>query len=234
VDAAWVGREVFAFHPHASAFVVPVGDVVAVPPEVPLERAALLAAMETAVNLVLDGRPLLGERVVVVGQGMVGLLVTALLARFPLERLAVIEPSSRRAQAARSFGAQVVDEARDADLVYELSGDPSALDRAVAAAGSEGRVIVGSWYGEKRAALDLGGHFHRGRISLSSSQVSRIAPALSGRWDRARRFDAAWRALMTLDLAPLVTHRVPLDEAARAYELLDRAPEEALQMILVS
>jgi 2-desacetyl-2-hydroxyethyl bacteriochlorophyllide A dehydrogenase len=234
VDDGWVGRQVFAFHPHASAFVVPASDVVAVPAEVPLERAALLAAMETAVNLVLDGRPLLGERVVVVGQGIVGLLVTALLARFPLERLVALEPSLVRARAARSFGAEVVDDVRDADLVYELSGDPAALDRAVAAAGREGRVIVGSWYGEKRAAIDLGGHFHRGRISISSSQVSRIAPGLTGRWDRPRRFQAAWRALAALDTGPLFTHRFKLAEAARAYELLDRAPEEALQVLLVS
>jgi 2-desacetyl-2-hydroxyethyl bacteriochlorophyllide A dehydrogenase len=235
VDPAWLGRQVFAFAPHASAFLVPQADAVAIPAEVPLERAALLAVMETAVNLVLDGRPLLGERVVLVGQGMVGLSTTALLSRFPLQRLAAIESSPLRVRAARALGAEVVApaEARDADLVYELSGDPAALDLAIGAAGREGRVIVGSWYGTKRAAVDLGGAFHRGRVQLSSSQVSRIAPALSARWDRARRFATAWRALAALDAGPLLTHRFALADAAQAYELLDRAPEEALQVLLV-
>jgi 2-desacetyl-2-hydroxyethyl bacteriochlorophyllide A dehydrogenase len=232
---AWLGRPVFAFHPHASAFLVPAAEVVAVPGDLPAERAALLALMETAVNLVLDGRPLLGERVVVVGQGVVGLLATALLGRFPLESLLALETLPLRAEAARALGARVVapGEARDADLVYELSGDPAALDLALAAAGREGRVIIGSWYGSKRAPVDLGGGFHRGRLSISSSQVSRLAPALSARWDRARRFGAAWRALATLDARPLITHRLPFAQAQQAYELLDRAPQQALQVLLV-
>jgi 2-desacetyl-2-hydroxyethyl bacteriochlorophyllide A dehydrogenase len=230
---AWQGRQVFAFHPHASAFVVSAADLVAVPGDLPAERAALLALMETAVNLVLDGQPLLGERVVVVGQGMVGLCTTALLARFPLERLQAIEAIPRRAEAARALGAEVVAAARDADLVYELSGDPAALDLAVAAAGPEGRVIVGSWYGAKRGAVDLGGGFHRGRLTIRSSQVSRIAPALSARWDRARRFAAAWRALGALDARPLITHRLPFAEAQQAYELLDGGPDRALQVLLL-
>jgi threonine dehydrogenase-like Zn-dependent dehydrogenase len=124
-------------------------------------------------------------------------------------------------------------EARDADLVYELSGDPAALDLALAAAGREGRVIVGSWYGSKRAPVDLGGAFHRGRVTISSSQVSRLAPGLSARWDRERRFAAAWRALAALDARPLITHRLPFTEAQQAYELLDRSPAEALQVLLV-
>jgi 2-desacetyl-2-hydroxyethyl bacteriochlorophyllide A dehydrogenase len=231
----WLGRTVFAFHPHASHFVVPAEDVVPVPPAVPPGRAAMLALMETAVNLVLDGRPLIGERVVVVGQGMVGLLTTALLARFPLESLQVIEAVPLRAEAARALGARVVapPEAGDADLVYELSGDPAALDVALAAAGREGRVIVGSWYGSKRAPVDLGGSFHRGRLTISSSQVSRVAPSLTARWDRARRFATAWRALAALDEAALVTHTIPFAEAQQAYELLERSPDRALQVLLL-
>ena len=236
VAPSWVGRTVFAFHPHASAFLVPPSDVVAVPPELGAERAVLLAAMETAVNLVLDGQPLVGERVVVVGQGMVGLLTTALLSRFPLESLLAVETTPLRARAAQALGARVVTagEARDADLVYELSGDPAALDLALGAAGREARVIVGSWYGSKRAPLDLGGGFHRGRLTIRSSQVSHLAPSLSTRWDRARRFATAWRALGAVDTGPLVTHRFPLPEAAQAYELLDRSPDRALQVLLVS
>jgi threonine dehydrogenase-like Zn-dependent dehydrogenase len=242
VDRAWVGRRVFAFEPHATEFVARAADVLALPDGLAPERAALLAHMETAVNLVLDGAPLLGESVLVVGQGTVGLLVTGLLARFPLASLAVSDLLPRRVEAARVFGAHHVVADREAarlalgprgaDLVYELSGNPEALDLAIAVAGHEARVVVGSWYGEKRAAIDLGGRFHRRRLRLVSSQVSHIGAALSARWDRPRRFEVAWQALRDVDTTPLVSHRVPFREAQAAYELLDAHPERALQVLL--
>ena len=102
-----------------------------------------------------------------------------------------------------------------------------------AAAGREARIVIGSWYGDKRAPVDLGGHFHRGRLRIVSSQVSHIAPALSARWDRARRFRAALRALGGVDVGALVTHRIPLAEAQQAYELLDRHPDRAVQVLLL-
>lgn len=241
-DRAWVGRRVFAFEPHASAFVARVEDVQPVPQGTPAEKAALLAHMETAINLLLDGAPLYGERVLVIGQGTVGLLVTALLARFPLGALVAVEPLPARAEAGRRFGADHVAAGEEAarhalgpggaDLVYELSGDPAALDLAIAAAGHEARVVVGSWYGGKRAPVDLGGRFHRRRLRLVSSQVSHIAAALSARWDRARRFEAAWAALGDVDTGALVSHRVPFREAQAAYELLDAHPERVLQLLL--
>jgi threonine dehydrogenase-like Zn-dependent dehydrogenase len=93
-------------------------------------------------------------------------------------------------------------------------------------------VVVGSWYGEKRAPVDLGGRFHRRRLRLVSSQVSHIDARLSARWDRPRRFAAAWRALSEIDTTPLVSHRFPLAQAQAAYELLDRQPDRALQVLL--
>ncbi|HEX2660111.1 MAG TPA: zinc-binding alcohol dehydrogenase [Polyangia bacterium] len=241
VDPTWVGRRVFAFEPHATAFVAPVADLVPVPEGLAPERAALLAHMETAVNLVLDGAPLLGEQTLVIGQGTVGLLVSALLARFPLSSLTVCEPLPHRAAAARTLGApqalpadQVVGALgeRGADLVYELSGNPVALELAIAAAGHEGRIVVGSWYGSKRASVDLGGRFHRRRLRLISSQVTHIAPALSARWNKQRRFDLAWTALQEIDTRSLISHRVPFAEAQAAYELIDRQADQVLQVLL--
>jgi 2-desacetyl-2-hydroxyethyl bacteriochlorophyllide A dehydrogenase len=242
VETAWIGRRVFGFQPHATMFLAPVADLLRVPEGLDPERAALLAHMETAVNLILDGAPLYGENVLVVGLGTVGLLATALLARFPLAVLAAAEPLPHRTQAARALAAprDIVTgreeirralEPRGADLIYELSGNPEALDDAIAAAGHEGRVVVGSWYGNKRARVDLGGRFHRRRLRLVSSQVSHIGAALSARWDRQRRFDAAWSALGDIDVGPLVSHRVPFEEAAAAYELLDQSPEPVLQVL---
>lgn len=233
VDPTWIGRRAFAFQPHATLFVARAADLQAVPEGMDLDRAALLAHMETAVNLVLDGAPRLGERVLVIGQGAVGLLVTALLARFPLAALHVREPVAQRAQAARALGASGEAIAPGtADLVFELSGDPAALDQAIAAAGHEARIVVGSWYGQKRAPIDLGGRFHRRRLRLVSSQVSHIGAELSARWDRPRRFDVAWQALRALDPRPLISHRVPFAEAQGAYELIDRHPAGVLQVLL--
>jgi 2-desacetyl-2-hydroxyethyl bacteriochlorophyllide A dehydrogenase len=248
VDAAWIGRRVFAFHPHASAFLAAPADLLVVPDDLPAERAALFAHMETAVNLILDGGPMLGEKVLVIGQGVIGLLTTALLARFPLALLAACEAMPLRSRAARACGAQAilttagaleidieVERAlgpRRADLVYELSGDPAALDVAIAAAGHEARIVVGSWYGDKRAPIDLGGRFHRRRLRIVSSQVSHIGAALGARWDRARRADTAWKALRDIDTLPLISHRFSLAEAQAAYELIDRRPAETLQVLL--
>jgi 2-desacetyl-2-hydroxyethyl bacteriochlorophyllide A dehydrogenase len=244
VAPAWMGRRVFAFEPHASAFVAPVAELAAVPEGLPAERAVLYPHMETAINLILDGEPAYDGAVLVIGQGVIGLLVTALLARFPLSVLAAAEPAPARAAMARRMGARAVfvnggagewaalAGARGADLVYELSGDPSALDLAIAAAGHEARVVVGSWYGAKRAPIDLGGRFHRRRLRIVSSQVSHIGAALSARWDLARRREATWRALAEIDTTPLVTHRLPLADAARAYALADAGDPGALQILL--
>lgn len=242
VAPGWVGRQVFSFQPHASAFSVAAADAWAVPEGMDAERAVLLANMETAVNLILDGAPRIGERVVVFGQGVVGLLTTGLLARFPLRALTVVDAVAGRAALGRTLGATAAMEpagnVRDAiggdgaDLSYELTGNPDALNAALSATGREGRVIVGSFYGRKRGAIDLGGHFHRGRITIASSQVSHIGPALSGRWDRARRREAAWESLARTDTRSLVTHRFPIERASEAFSLLDEGPSKVLQVLL--
>jgi threonine dehydrogenase-like Zn-dependent dehydrogenase len=224
-----------------------------VPPGLPAEEAALLPNMETAVTFLLDGAPLLGERVLVLGQGIVGLLTTALLARLPLGALVTADRYARRRELALRLGArQSLDpgspvfleqagaalQARasieeGADLAYELSGSPEALNQALALTGYSGRVVIGSWYGAKPVALDLGGRYHRSRMRLIASQVSRIAPELSGRWTTRRRLEVAWRMLAAVRPSVFITHRFPQARAAEAYELLDRRPDEALQVVLV-
>ena len=237
----WLDRRVFAFVPHASHFWADPNEVQDVPLELDPERAALLPNMETAVNLVMDGHPMIGERVAVVGQGVVGLLVTALLRQFPLLELTAIDPIELRRTAALRLGASSViscDGAEPplgweaADLTYELSGNPAALNIALALTGFAGRVVIGSWYGQKQAPINLGGAFHRSRIRLIASQVSTIDPQWSGRWDKSRRFALAWQMLRQLPLDFLITHRFPIAEAAGAYQLIDRYPEQAIQVIL--
>ena len=245
VEEAWLGRRVFAFVPHASRFQTTPDAVVRVDDDVGAAEATLLPSVETATNLVLDGRPRVGERVVVFGAGPVGLCTTHVLSQFPLDRLVVVEPIASRRELARKLGADRVVSPEPsgsvsdalpgedgADLVFELSGQPSTLDAAVGATGYDGRIVVGSWYGTKRAPIDLGGSFHRERISIESSQVSTIDPALRGRWDRSRRFDTALDHLRALDTDLVLTEEVPFTRAAEAYRRLDRRAVEAPHVVL--
>ncbi len=119
-----------------------------------------------------------------------------------------------------------------ADLTYELSGSPYALDQAISATGFAGRVVIGSWYGIKRAGIDLGGRFHRSRIKLIGSQVSSIEPRFSGRWTKGRRFSLAWEMIRRLKPSRFITHRFPVERASSAYQLLDKNPERTIQIIL--
>ncbi|HEX2997155.1 MAG TPA: zinc-binding alcohol dehydrogenase, partial [Anaerolineales bacterium] len=197
------------------------------------------------VNLVQDGAPVLGERVLVLGQGVVGLLTASLLAEFPLETLVAADCYELRCKLSPVADRFVLDPyspefhkdaatllSDGADLTFELSGRPETLNDALALTRFSGRIVIGSWYGEKRAEIDLGGAFHRSRIKLISSQVSTIAPELTGCWDKARRFGVAWQALERVKPEKWITHRFPIEEAAAtAYQLLDENPQETIQIV---
>jgi 2-desacetyl-2-hydroxyethyl bacteriochlorophyllide A dehydrogenase len=243
VDAAWQGRLVFAFHPHETHFLAEPAELLPIPAGIRLEDAVFLPNMETALNLVMDGAPLVGEQVVVFGQGIVGLLTTALLASFPLDSLVALDLHPLRRQKSLEAGAhaclspaelEVLRQLQPggADLVFEVSGAAEALDQAVAAAGFAGRVVIGSWYGQKAARLNLGGRFHRSRIRLVSSQVSSLDPQLSGRWTKARRFELAWKMLEIVQPSRWITQRFPFQQASEAYTLIDRDPASTIQVLL--
>jgi len=252
VDAAWLGRRVFAFAPHASQFLAAAADVIPIPDDVPFEAAVFLANMETAVNLLQDGAPTLGERVVVIGQGVVGLLLDSLLARCPLHSLLAVEALPARRERALQLGVQAAfdpldaaalqtlrtqlhegDAVAGADLILEVSGAPQALNLALDLSGYCSRIVIGSWYGSKSAPLALGGAAHRNRLRISTSQVSTLAPELSGRWTKARRFALCWEMLRRTHPQSLITHHVPLREAAALYQRLHEAPADVLQAVLV-
>lgn len=246
VDGKWKDRLVFAFQPHISHFIAKTEALMLIPESLSPENACFLPNMETAVNLVQDGAPILGERVLVLGQGIVGLLTTALLSEFPLEVLLAVDRFQIRCNASTSISrAMPLDRTRidfdkhakailknKADLTYELSGNPSALNDALELTEFNGRIVIGSWYGEKKTPIKLGGDFHRSRIKLVSSQVSTIAPELSARWDKARRFEVAWRALKRINPEKWITQRFSIEDADKAYHLLDENPQETIQVIL--
>ena len=250
VDKSLLDKIVFGFQPHTSAFICHPSALIFAPASFSAETCSFLPNMETAVNLVQDAAPILGERVLVLGQGVIGLLVTALLKEFPLEALVTSDRYELRRKAALEVG---VNDAFDPelinissrttttkhqhaytqsfDLIFELSGSPSVLNDAIAMTTFSGRIVIGSWYGEKRAEVNLGGSFHRSRIKLISSQVSTIAPELSGRWDKTRRFEVAWEALKRIQPQKWITHRFPIEEANQAYELLDKNPQATIQIL---
>lgn len=250
MNSGWLGARVFAFQPHASHFIARPEGLHRLPEGISFEDAVFLPNLETATNFVLDGAPLIGEQVAVFGQGIVGLLTTALLASFPLASLVTLDHYPRRREASLELGAtasldpahpEATIQAREllqgprphpgADLVFELSGSPQALDQAIAVAGYHARIVIGSWYGKKRAPIDLGGRFHRDRLRLVSSQVSSIAPEISARWTKGRRIQSAWESMAEIRPARFITHRFPLADAPEAYRLLDQHPEDAIQMI---
>lgn len=250
-DLRLLDATVFVFHPHESHFTASVEELIVLPPGMKPEEGLFLPNMETAVTLVMDGRPMIGERVAVFGQGIVGLLTTALLARFPLAALVTLDRFENRRRASLELGAhQSLDpsgpgvgetlaslfqgpgDAAGADLCYEISGNPQALDTAISAAGFHGRVVVASWYGIKPTPLNLGGAFHRSRIRIMSSQVSTISPDLTGRWSKDRLLGIVEDMVTSVHPERFITHRVDFDRAADAYDLLDHHPEDALQVIL--
>ncbi|MFA6687270.1 MAG: zinc-binding dehydrogenase [Desulfuromonas sp.] len=250
VATCLLGKKVFTLQPHATHCIVKLESVVELPEDMHPEAGIFLANMETAVNLVLDAHPLLGEHVVTLGQGVVGLLVSAILSRFPLAASYAVEQIPLRRHTALELGAtKAIDPAcvhamasmhatlhqtpgHGADLVLELTGAPAELNHALELCAYSGRIIVGSWYGNKPASLDLGGRFHRERIEVVSSQVSSISPELSGRWNHARRFATALNLIAQIKPEQLITHRIDYPCAHDAYRLLDQAPEKALQVVL--
>lgn len=239
-----LGSRVFAFHAHASAFNVARAAVIPIPDWMPDERALFLPNMETAVTLILDGRPQLGERVGLWGLGSVGLLSTALLLDFPIAQLRVYDPRPNALAAVRDlaathatreleFSAQTPAEAADGqllDLAFELSSNPAALQLAIDGVEVEGRVVVGSWYGQRSVQLDLGRNFHRRRTRLLSSQVSRLPGRLGPAWSFARRWAVVMMALRRVHPELWIDDRRPFRAAPDAYRQLNAA-QRPLQTI---
>ncbi len=249
-DPAMAGRRVFVFAPHQSHVVADQDAVIPIPDDIADEDAVFLAHAETVVNLLQDGAPRAGEAVAILGQGLVGLLLTGALSHYPLSTLSAVDPLSERRRAAEGEGADaavapdefaamdvgafLTDDRRypGFDLVYELSGNPAAADQALQMCGYSGRVILGSWYGTKAVTLHLGGRFHRSRITLYSSQVSTIGPALTGAFDKSRRFAAAWDLIRRARPGRFISTRIPFGDGGTAYDILDGSPESVLTVLL--
>jgi threonine dehydrogenase-like Zn-dependent dehydrogenase len=202
------GRTVFCLYPHQTLYVVPATAVTVVPDGVPAARAVLAGTVETAVNALWDARPLLGDRVTVVGGGMVGCCVARLLSRFPAVEVTLVDVDPERAEVAAALGVGFAlpgDAAGECDLVFHASATSAGLQRSLELLAPEGTVIDLSWYGDGEVQLSLGGAFHSRRLGIRATQVSKVSPARSGTRTTADRLalaldllrDPAFDALIT-------------------------------------
>lgn len=206
-EALDVGTRVFCLFPHQDRYVVPRAAVRALPDGLPPERAVLAANMETAVNALWDARLGLGDRILVVGAGVVGLLVARLCAQVPGTRVVVVDPE-RSADVAGALGLDLrphVPAGFEADLVFHASGNPAGLVDALDAAGTEARIVEVSWFGDQSVSLPLGEAFHARRLTIRSSQVGGIPLDRRARWDHGRRLDLALQLLRDSTLDALFT-----------------------------
>ena len=201
------GARVFALHPHQDAFVAPSAMCIPVPDAVPTPRAVLAANMETALNIAWDAAPLAGERMLVIGAGVVGLLTASLLSRIPAARVTVVDIDPARAVPARRFGCDFATPdavPAEQELVVHASGSADGLRLALSCAAFEARIIEASWFGDSSPALPLGEAFHARRLRIIASQVGSVATGMRGRRTRAERLALALRLLTDSDYDALL------------------------------
>ena len=218
----WIGANTFALHPHQDIFALPIDQVTRLPADVPLKRATLAANMETALNAVWDSGVGPGEKIVIVGAGVVGLLVTYLTARIPGTDVTVIDVAPERRAIVEAMGATFAQAGNaaapatgdDADVVFHTSASAPGLASAIDACGFEAALVELSWYGDRTTGVNLGGAFHAKRLRLISSQVGHVATTKRARWSHARRLASAAALLDDPLLDQLVGKTVAFEQLA--------------------
>jgi NADPH:quinone reductase-like Zn-dependent oxidoreductase len=225
------GRSVFCLHPHQTAYVLPAAAVVPLPPDVPPARAVLAANLETAVNALWDAEPRLGDRVSVVGVGVVGALVAYLARHAAAVDVELVDRREERAEIARAFGTSFAlpENARgDRDLVVHASGTAEGLRTALSLAGKEGVVLELSWFGDAEPSLPLGGAFHSRRLTLRSSQVGSLSPNARPRFTHRSRLELALSLCTDPALDVLFSSEGTLDELPATMKSLGAPDSGAL------
>lgn len=211
---------VFALRPHQERFVAAPGSLHPIPLGVPPRRAVLAANMETALNAIWDSGAGPGDRIAVVGAGVVGLLVAYLAGGIVGCEVTVIDRLPERASPARHLGCTFAGPGSvrpgEADVVFHASASQEGLAEALSLSGDEGRVVEMSWYGTRAVTVPLGAEFHVRRLRLVSSQVGQIAASRRPRWTYARRMGKALDLLADPRLDALITGEVAFDDLPQA------------------
>jgi threonine dehydrogenase-like Zn-dependent dehydrogenase len=240
------GERRFAFYPHQDLFYAQTADTVVLPDSVSSQDGVFLANMETAVGIVQDLSPVAGDDLLVVGQGTVGLLVAEILALGGLYTVITSDCYPIRRSASKDIGCLCIDPdsgdaveairettgGRGVDKAVNLSGSEDGLQLAIDSLAFEGEVLEASWYGSRETTLSLGTAFHRKRLSIRSSQVSNVAGRLALRWSKTRRLGFAVRMVEKIRPSKYITHTYSLEDAAAAFEHLDKSPEDTIQVVL--
>jgi len=229
--ASRLGQTVFVLHPHQTRFVVPAEAAHALPHDVPAGRGILAANLETAINGLWDGQPHVGDRIAVVGAGVVGCLTAWLAAKIPGCSVELVDRNPARAPIAAALGARFATPdaaAREADLVVHASGNPAGLALALELAGREARVVELSWFGDQAVSLPLGGAFHARRLTLVSSQVGTAPSDQRARWDTGRRLRLALSLLTDPVLDVLFTGESAFDDLPTTMARLATGPGDVL------
>lgn len=246
-----LGRLAFAFAAHASHVVTDRDCIHLVPDGIEARDAIFMPSVETALSIVHDAHVRVGERVAVFGQGLIGLLITAILCCSMLQNMELrapcygslgmkmgtvttIDAIPARLAASASMGSSQallpseVPSSGPFDVAIEVSGNARALQSAIDNTSNHGRLVIGSWYGNADVALKLGIDFHRSHKTLITSQVSEIKAELSGLWTKDRRFGLTWELVRQIRPSRLLTMRTTLRNAQEAYESLDKGSEIAV------
>jgi threonine dehydrogenase-like Zn-dependent dehydrogenase len=227
-----LGRFVFTFSPHSSHVICDRNALYLVPDGIDAHDAIFMPSVETALSMVHDAHVYVGEKVAVFGQGLIGLLVTAILSSQALPgTVTTFDGISERLAASASVGssqALLPTEAAAAgpfDVSIEVSGNARALQSAIDNTRSGGRIIVGSWYGNADVTLKLGIDFHRSHKTIKTSQVSEIPAELTALWSKERRFALTWELVKRITPSRLITRKTTLEHAKAAYDALDQGKE---------
>jgi threonine dehydrogenase-like Zn-dependent dehydrogenase len=210
-----LGQTVFALHPHQTLFDVPEESAVAVPTTVTPRRAVLAANMETALNAVWDSAAGPGDRILVVGAGVVGLLIAWLCARMPGADVLLIDQAPERAAVASALGLKFALSpvgSDPLDIAFNCTGRSEGLAVAIGQAGFEATIVEASWHGAQDSLVPLGGAFHSQRLRLISSQVGAVASSRRARWSYGRRIAKALELLEDPALDALLAASVNFDD----------------------
>ena len=220
-----LGQTVFCLFPHQDVYNVRASGVTPLPPGLPPGRAVLAANMETAVNALWDSGASAGDRIVVIGAGVVGLLIAHLCSRLPGAQVLAVDKNPSKAGAARALDIPFTVEPKetaDADVVFHASGSPAGLRTALGIAGPQATVVEASWYGDESVCLPLGQGFHSRRLTIRSSQVGNVPPARVPRWSTSRRMRLALSLLLDDRLDALITGDSPFDDLPAVMRRLSR------------
>lgn len=249
VDDGLLGVPVWGIWGHRSAAVLPAANLRGhqLAAEVDPVCGVFARPGAVAMNALLDADAHPGETMVIFGQGVIGLLLTALASAAGV-RVMAVDPSPTRLRLAERFGADTVMAEpssaaevvrsltgdRGADVAVEISGNYRALGEAIRCVGLHGLVVVASFYQGEVRGLNLGEEFHHNRVRLVSSQVGAVKPSISHKWTR-ERLHKHFMSLVNshqLDPSPLVTHRIAASECQAAYDLLSAGEPDVFQVVL--